>query len=268
MGTGEPSIQVAWRSAPAGRLGQLSRAGRIERGRGVAIRPLRSYDAYALMYVYEGFGVYRDLTTTQPPSAGDLVFVVPGLPPLVWTDGTRRLERGPPRVRWRRVQDGPPPRADRPEARRWLARSAGRIPHGESPRTRAATDDETCRLLQLLVEIDRACEPAPTDGGGTWIDESKRRLGDDLGARLELATVAAAVGMSYESWRKQFRARVGLPPARYRLNCRIDAVRELLRNSSLRNREIAAITGFSDEYHLSRQFHRLTGTTPTQVRHT
>ncbi|MGH3756186.1 helix-turn-helix domain-containing protein [Actinophytocola sp.] len=97
--------------------------------------------------------------------------------------------------------------------------------------------------------------PAPHQpaAAGGWLDESQRRLGEDLAARLDLAAVAAAVGMGYESWRKRFQAALGLPPARYRLHRRVVAAQELMRHTSLPGREIARLVGFSDEYHLSKR---------------
>jgi transcriptional regulator GlxA family with amidase domain len=80
--------------------------------------------------------------------------------------------------------------------------------------------------------------------------------------------VAAAAGLGYESWRKRFAAETGQPPGRYRARRRVDAAAELLRRSSLTNREIAEAVGFSDEHHFARQFRAVTGLSTTAYRRT
>lgn len=269
----ESQVRVTWRTGPGGRLGRLRHAGRIERGRGVVVRPFRSYDAYALMYLYEGRGVYRDQHIEQPLSGGSLVYVLPGVPhwygpvgQAPWNEVHLVFEGTAFEAAHQRGLIDP----DHPVRRLlpvdyWLPRlDAFRT--GRAPRTRTGTDDETCSLLRLLVEIDGATGAGATAVAGNWLDESRQRLGEDLAARVDLARLAAAAGMTYETWRKRFQTDVGMPPARYRLHRRVDAARELMRNSALPNREIAQIVGFSDEYHLSRQFRQVTGMTPTQFR--
>jgi AraC-like DNA-binding protein/predicted GNAT family N-acyltransferase len=73
--------------------------------------------------------------------------------------------------------------------------------------------------------------------------------------------------MSYESFRKRFQRETGVSPARYRTLRRIEAARELLRYSpQLTNRQIAETLGFADEYHFSRRFTQIAGSTPRQFR--
>ncbi|RFU85025.1 AraC family transcriptional regulator [Streptomyces triticagri] len=267
------SIHVSWRSGPAGRTGRLRHAGRIENGRGVLIRPYRSFDGFALMYLYEGSGEYREENRVVPLRAGSVVYVTPGTPHWYgpvgssgWNevhlvfDGrlfTTLLES-------RLIDPARPVRSLTP-VDYWLPRIDG-FRTARPPRTRAGMDDEVCSLLRLLVEIDAATEENGGDQALNWLEESRRLLADNLADRLDMASVAAEVGMAYESWRKRFQSHTGVPPARYRLRRRVDAARELIRNSSLSGKEIAGIVGFSDEYHLSRQFHRVTGMTPTQFR--
>lgn len=273
MSTDESSMHIAWRTGPAGRLGRVRHAGRIERGLGVVVRPLRSYDAYALMYLYRGSGVYRDAHVEQPLGAGSLVLVLPGVPhwygPVgrsAWNEVHIVFEGDAFRAAHQTglIDQGLPVRQLHP-VDYWLPKLDG-FRTVRVSRTRTGADEEVCDLLRLLVEIDNATEPHQPAAGG-WLDESQRRLGEDLAARLDLAAVAAAIGMGYESWRKRFQAALGLPPARYRLHRRVAAAQELMRHTSLPGREIARLVGFTDEYHLSRQFRKVTGMTPTQFRH-
>ena len=92
-------------------------------------------------------------------------------------------------------------------------------------------------------------------------------LDTDLGRPIDLAAVAAEVGLSYENFRKRFQRAMGVSPARYRTVRRIEAARELLRYTpQMTNRQVAASLGFSDEYHFSKRFTQITGMTPRQLR--
>lgn len=263
------TIDVTWRDEPAGRLGQLRHAGRIEDGRGVDVQPYRRYDAYGVMYLYDGAGVYRDQHGEQSLAAGSLVCVFPGVPHWYgpvggsgWNEVHVVFEGAVFETAHRTgVLDERRPVRSLLPVDYWL-------PHIDAfrttrpPSTTARADEEACDLLRLLVDIsDASGSPA-----GDWFDESRRFLGADLAAKLDLEAVAEAVGMRYETWRKQFQERGGVPPARFRLHKRIEAVRDLLRAGSMPNREIAELVGFSDEYHLSRQFRSVTGMTPTHYR--
>ena len=267
-------IALAPRSGPAGRLGQVETAGRIESGRGVPGQHLRTYHRHVLTFVFEGTGHYRDAGHDLPLPTGSLVHVFPGHPhwygadPDGWSEvflifdgpvfatalsaglldiatAVRRLEPVP---YWR----------DRIDAFRTR----------RPPLTAAAADDEVCDVLRLLVDVasrDRATAGAAASRSG-WLTQSRALLGSDLHRPLDLVAVAAAVGFGYETWRKRFTAEAGRPPATYRRQRRVEAATELLRRTSLSNREIAEAVGFSDEHHLARQFRAVVGMSTTAYR--
>ena len=62
-----------------------------------------------------------------------------------------------------------------------------------------------------------------------------------------------------------FRRATGLPPHSYLLMIRVNQARELLRRG-LSPAEVALHTGFFDQSHLTRHFHRLVGVTPARFR--
>jgi AraC-like DNA-binding protein len=251
-------------------------AGRVEGGSGLPTGPLRRFDGYALACLVRGRGRYRDPTRDVPLEPGDLVTVTPGHPhwygaagPSLWDD-VHLVFDGPVfdlAARQGLLAAGTPVRRLRP-AQQWVDRiDAFRT--RRAPRTAVGADDEVCDVLRLLVDVAAHDGPArgdPARGAGGWLAESQARLAADLAAPLALAEVAAAVGMSYETWRRRFRAATGVPPARYRLLRRVDAARDLLRRTSLGTRDIAASLGFADEHHLARQFRRTTGRTTGEFR--
>lgn len=71
------------------------------------------------------------------------------------------------------------------------------------------------------------------------------------------------IGLSERTFERRFVAEVGLTPAHYRRLARFRSVLRL-HNSGHRNwADVAAMTGFSDQSHLVREFRQFTGLTPT-----
>lgn len=269
-------IALSPRTGPAGRLGQVDTAGRIESGRGAPAQRLRQEHRHGLTYVFEGTGRYRDAGSDVPLVTGSLVHLFPGHPHWYGADAAGWSEvyllfAGPvfdTALATGLLDLATPVRRLEPVA--WWRDRIDRFRTRRPPLTAAAADDEVCDVLRLLVEVasrDRS------GGGGApaplgWLAQSQAALASDLDRRLDLAAVAAAAGLGYESWRKRFAAESGQPPARYRLRRRVDAAAELLRRTSLTNREIAEAVGFSDEHHFARQFRAVTGLSTTAYRRT
>jgi AraC-like DNA-binding protein len=134
------------------------------------------------------------------------------------------------------------------------------------PTTGAGRDAEAAMVLALLAEIfgERSAPQArpPSD----WLDRSTALLGSALGEARTPAEVAAAVGMPYETWRRAFRRRIGVSPARYRLDRRLAAAADRLLGSADSVRIIAADLGFADERHLVARFREAYGCTPAALR--
>jgi transcriptional regulator GlxA family with amidase domain len=83
---------------------------------------------------------------------------------------------------------------------------------------------------------------------------------------VELDALARQLGVSFESFRKGFRAATGKSPARYRSEKRVEAAAQLLASSCLSSKEIAQRLGFADECHFSKRFKQLTGVAPRDFR--
>lgn len=269
-------VRLAGRPRLPVRLGSVRLAGRVERGRGIGVRGLRASPEHELLYVTGGRGGYVDGRThiRHPVVPGSLVVACAGVPHWygppageTWDLYFMTVE-GPlfTLARSEGLLDPDRPVRGLVPMAYWAGRFAV-IQRARPPRSVAGLEDEACRVLQLLVEIGSGGgDPAPTGGGSAWLDTSRELLEGDLGAPLDLPAVAAAVGMPYETWRKQFRRAVGTTPGRYRAERKVDAARDLLRYSSLSLHEIAEETGFADEHHLSRRFRGSTGIAPREFR--
>ena len=141
-----------------------------------------------------------------------------------------------------------------PQIKRWLPRLEAVVARGPSA-TPTGMLRRVCRLQQFLSDI--AKEPAPEAVTHAWLAKAQQRLLDTPNA--EAAQVARELGLSYETFRKEFARETGLPPARYQLRRRIDQARRLITERHLTNKEIAEALGFYDEFHFSRRFREATG---------
>ncbi|MGC4026611.1 MAG: AraC family transcriptional regulator [Mesorhizobium sp.] len=83
---------------------------------------------------------------------------------------------------------------------------------------------------------------------------------------IRLQDIASLLGLSESYFSHAFKASTGVPPSRWQMETRIGKVKELLSRDSTSLTEIAAITGFADQAHLTRAFKKLVGSTPAQWR--
>jgi len=83
---------------------------------------------------------------------------------------------------------------------------------------------------------------------------------------IRLQDIASLLGLSESYFSHAFKASTGVPPSRWQMEARIGKVKELLSSDSTSLTEIAVITGFADQAHLTRAFKKLVGSTPAQWR--
>ncbi|MEU4193776.1 AraC family transcriptional regulator [Kribbella sp. NPDC026611] len=265
----------ATRAGTHGGVGDLILAGRQDHGQGILTggRP-RYYPAYAFSFVTRGIGRYRDANRDVAIGPGTVAYVFPGVPhwygvldPTGHWDEVYLAFTGPifDVAADQGLLDVRQPLRSLRDVAYWKRRietfRTRRPPIG-----RRARDAEACEVLQLLADFAAAGDPEPPQYGDDWIELSCSLLRADPGERVDLESVALAVGMPYETWRRRFRDRTGYSPGRYRLNHRIDTAVELARYSTMPSREIAAALGFSDEQHLARHLKAATGRTARQLR--
>lgn len=94
----------------------------------------------------------------------------------------------------------------------------------------------------------------------------REHLEAHLPERVELAYLAALVGLSQSHFARAFKAATGMAPYRWQLDARIRRAQRLLLDTPAPLDEIAAATGFADAVHFGRTFRRLTGATPAAWR--
>jgi len=236
--------------------------------------PWRRYDAYAVVLIFSGAGRYRDPSGhDRAVGPGDAIVVRPGRPH--WY--------GPTDAHWGELfvvfegpvfdmlfaagvagAEEPMRRLDPIEA--WMGRIEDLLtaPPAEDPLT------ATRRLLDFVSLLVRILASGAADRvvarEGDPIALARSLLASDLGAKLDLPSLAAQCGLSYETFRRRFTREVGSSPGRYRDERRIEAAVDLLASTRLPHRVIASTLGFADEYHFSKRFRALTGAPPRAVR--
>lgn len=94
----------------------------------------------------------------------------------------------------------------------------------------------------------------------------KRYIDEHIGERVSLAALADISGHSPSQAVRIFRKEFGSAPYAYVTERRIASASFLLSSTILSIREIAHMTGFSDEHYFSSFFKKRTGRTPSSVR--
>ncbi len=87
------------------------------------------------------------------------------------------------------------------------------------------------------------------------------RLQEEFATALDLQQLARRLNVSYSWFRHAFVQQTGFSPHQYLVELRLAHARSLLTQSSLKIKEVAARSGFSDEYYFSRIFKAKAGLT-------
>jgi len=135
------------------------------------------------------------------------------------------------------------------------------------PSTQLYGDGLTAAIASKLF-ADPTEVSAEARGLAPW---QLRRIVEYLDAhlprRVDLAHLAALVGLSQSHFSRAFKASTGMAPYRWQLDARIRRAQALLIDTPASLDEVAAATGFADAVHFGRTFRKLTGATPAAWRH-
>ncbi|MBS7539731.1 helix-turn-helix domain-containing protein, partial [Ancylobacter lacus] len=83
-----------------------------------------------------------------------------------------------------------------------------------------------------------------------------------LDARMTLAELADASGISRFHFSRIFKKHVGISPIAYLERTRIDRAKDLIQRAEMSLAEVAQTVGFADQSHFTRRFKHYTGHTP------
>ena len=117
---------------------------------------------------------------------------------------------------------------------------------------------------EMLVRLDP--RPALAKAWPPWLQRLLEMVQSRSRETLTLCELARTAGLHPVYLARAFRANVGMTLGAYLRKLRVDRAAEQLTATALSIAEIALETGFSDQSHLTRVFHRAIGVTPGQYR--
>jgi len=122
-------------------------------------------------------------------------------------------------------------------------------------------------LAELLVDIfSRACRPyQQSEAPPEQIERFKTLLSQNLEQDLGLNDFALQLEANLYTLLRQFKARQGITPHAYGMNCRIEQARKLLQQGKDRGDKVLEC-GFFDQSHMHRIFKAMTTVTSHQYR--
>jgi len=149
-----------------------------------------------------------------------------------------------------------------------LARAANHAMASEDASSHLMADYLSRALAARL--LTRSKTPLQTSTNPTLSQTQQARVQDYIRAHLAhpigLADLAAIAGTSQTAFARGFKRATGTSPYRYLMQQRIAQATRLLTNTQTPIAEVALACGFSHQEHLTRLFHRETGTTPAAYR--
>ncbi len=138
-----------------------------------------------------------------------------------------------------------------------------REPH---PTQALIIDAMSCALAAHLLrshnafDSGMAYEASPL--GRVELEKIRTFIEDNIGRTIELGELASLVNVSRFHFGRMFKRSTGMTAIRYVESVRIGRAQVLISETGLALAEIALITGFADQSHFTRRFHKCVGCTP------
>lgn len=115
----------------------------------------------------------------------------------------------------------------------------------------------------VMIRLDQDLETSdPSDP----IDLATQLITERYADALEVAHIAAEVGLSVSQLNRRFRAKHQIPPSEYWQRVRVYQASRLLMETQFTVGEVALQCGFYDQAHLNRTFRKWMQMTPTEFR--
>ena len=124
---------------------------------------------------------------------------------------------------------------------------------------------ELC-LEQLLGVIWDAVHNPGRSATDTAVDEVARQIRQDPSHDWTVTEMARRAALSRAQFTRRFVAQLGMSPAQYLIQSRIDRAHQLLTDSGMTVTQTAAALGYTDVPYFSRQYKQRTGRSPSQDR--
>lgn len=249
-------LPATFRRAPE--LGvDVIRARRVEHGHGVVL------DVYVVGVVDAGEVVLRFPSGRRRFRPGDVYVSRPGRPLVVDERPTGFTEVRTLMVEADRVDSAPPRTASPPKLQRTVHQVSESLLAGKTPQEVSSAVESLHASLRGHFEREAA-----GDDHDDWpvpVRAARDLISSEYAKRRTLEELSQRVGMDKFQLVRLFHHHVGLPPHAYLNAVRVGHARRLLvEGASVA--EVAGLTGFSDQSHLTRHFKRVFGFPPGQYR--
>lgn len=110
---------------------------------------------------------------------------------------------------------------------------------------------------------DLAARRRVVGGLASWQERlAKEVIEANLGQRISLPDLAGLCGLRTSQFAHAFKRSVGVPPYEWLTQRRVERAKQFLSGRELSLAEVAQLSGFSDQSHLTRVFSRRVGATP------
>jgi len=119
------------------------------------------------------------------------------------------------------------------------------------------------RNYSLTLEESRSGSPSLP---GYELRQITNWIAEHVAEDLNLDRLAAQAGLSKFHFHRLFKTSVGVPPARYHINLRLDVARRLLRETKKSVVDVALDVGYTNPSHFAELFRRETGLSPSDYR--
>ncbi len=268
------AARLRFHCTDAGRTpaGRILEAAEVRGGAGTGWNELRYFPVRAMVLLVRGGGRYRDSRgMVAPLSAGDLLWVTPGLGHCYGPDAGQLWHEyyatfaGPlfDSLETCGVLDTARPVWPLGDPQPWMDRFLSLFPPPANRTIRPRAPEQIGGLISFILAASEACSsPASTTDAPPWLKHATELLSTPGNDGADIQKIAKACGLGYESFRKQFTARTGESPAAYRRHVLIARAQKLMGERNLPDRAIAAALGFCDEFHFSKTFKQVAGSSP------
>jgi AraC-like DNA-binding protein len=249
-------------------IGRITTVARLEDSAGTPGCTLRTLQSYALVYVYEGHGWYRDELQRLCIQQGDLILVFPERPHAYGPEGNTPwnelflLFDGNVFDLWQKegLLDPSRPVLNLQPVEAWQTRFH-EIYSASTPLRKI------CRLQSFLADALCDSDQTAEEKNRRWIAEANHRLMEHLRAADAPRQAAESMAISYQAFRKKYKRLTGTTPGRFCSGQIIEQAAKRIIETGLPIKTIAHEFGFCDEFYFSRRFKQITGLSPASYRH-
>lgn len=131
------------------------------------------------------------------------------------------------------------------------------------PHTVEAVDGAPYSMITLCICVENVCDE---NGVGTgYVRRLKQMILETPEKPFPIADMAQNIGVSPYHMIRRFKAVCGLTPHQFQIQCRIRRAQKML-DADKSVTEVAYATGFCDQSHFDRCFHRIVRLTPGEYK--